>query len=164
MESRGYGRGVHRTRRSTRLAGLLTLVGVGGVVVGLYGLLDGTSPLFLGVPTLLFGVACAVTALLVGARRDARTHYRRDRWALPEWLVAASGTIPALVMIVASSRQWDGVLPRQVPAELPAVPLLLVVAIAVGAAAALFAPVPPLLAARTATARNADVERELVAS
>lgn len=163
MESRGYGRGVHRTQRSTRLAGLLTLIGVGGVVVGLYGLLDGTSPLFLGVPTLLLGVACAVSALLVGARRDARTHYRRDRWALPEWLVAASGMVPALVMIVATSRHWDGVVPRQVPAELPTVPLPLVVAIAVGAAAALLAPVPPLLAARSSSQKNSPVERELVA-
>lgn len=146
MESRGYGRAVHRSARSTRVAGLLTLVGVGGVVVGLYGLLDGTSPLLLGVPTLALGVACACAALLVGARRDPRTHYRRDRWAAPEWLVAASGAVPAVVLLVASYQHWDGVVPRQVPAELPQVPLLLVAAILVGTAAARLAPLPPLLA------------------
>jgi len=164
MESRGYGRAVHRTVRSTRLAGLLTLVGVGGVVVGLYGLLDGTSPVLLGVPTLLLGVGCATAALLIGARRDPRTHYRRDPWALPEWLVAASGMVPAVVLIVASSRHWAGVVPRQVPAELPAVPLVLVAAVAVGAAAALFAPLPPLLARSRAAAAQAPAPRELVQS
>lgn len=163
MESRGYGRAVHRTARSTRLAGLLTLVGVGGVVVGLYGLLDGTSPLLLGLPTLVLGVGCASAALLVGARRDPRSHYRRDRWALPEWLVAASGTVPAVMLIVAGARHWDGVVPQQVPAELPSVPLLLVAAIAVGAAAAVFSPVPPLLArSRVAAPEPDEAARELV--
>lgn len=163
MESRGYGRAVHRTARSTRLAGLLTLVGVGGVVVGLYGLLDATSPALLGIPTLALGAGCAVAALVVGARRDPRTHYRRDRWALPEWLVAASGAVPAAVMIVAGSRHWDGVVPQQVPAALPPVPLVLVAAIAVGAAAAVFAPVPPLLArTRAGAADPVTAPRELV--
>jgi energy-coupling factor transport system permease protein len=146
MESRGYGRAVHRTVRSTRLAGLLTLVGVAGVVIGLYGLLDATSPLALGAPTLVLGVGCATAALLVGARRDPRTHYRRDHWGLPEWLVSACGAIPAGALILASVRHWDGVVPQQVPADLPQVPLLLVAALLLGAAAAALAPVPPLLA------------------
>jgi energy-coupling factor transport system permease protein len=38
------------------------------------------------------------------------------------------------------------VVPQQVPAELPQVPLLLVAALVLGAAAAALAPVPPLLA------------------
>lgn len=163
MESRGYGRAVRRTSRSTRLAGVLTLVGVSGVVVGLYGLLDGTSPLVLGMPTLTAGVACAAAALLVGARRDPRTHYRRDPWGLPEWLVAAAGLVPAAAMIVAGSRHWDGIVPRQVPAELPAVPLVLVIAIFLGATAAWAAPVPPLLA-RSRLARTPAPDPELVTS
>jgi energy-coupling factor transport system permease protein len=162
MESRGYGRAVRRTARSTRLAGLLTLVGVGGVVIGLYGLLDGTSPVLLGVPMLAFGAASASAALVVGARRDPRTHYRRDRWGPPEWLVAASGTIPAVLMIVAGYRHWDGIVPQQVPAELPPVPLVLVAAIAVGAAAAMLAPVPPLLARSRTAATAPEPTPELV--
>lgn len=146
MESRGYGRAVHRSARSTRLAGGLTLVGVAGVVIGLYGLLDAASASWLGAPMLTIGVGSAVAALVVGARRDPRTHYRRDPWGLPEWLVAASGLVPAGVLIVASTRAWAGVVPPQVPAALPQVPLVLVAAIAVGALAAFVAPVPPLLA------------------
>lgn len=163
MEARGYGRAVRRTARSTRLAGALTLVGVGGVVVGLYGLLDGTSPLLLGMPTLALGVICAAAALLVGARRDPRTHYRRDPWGMPEWLVSAAGLVPAVAMIVAGSRHLDGIVPQQVPAELPAVPLALVAAILVGATAARTAPVPPLLA-RSRLSRTSPADRELVAS
>ena len=146
MESRGYGRVVQRTERSTRLAGILTLVGVAGVVVGLYGLLDATSPVLLGTPLLLLGVACTITALAVGARRDPRSHYRRDPWRAAEWLVCASGAVPAAVLAVASSRGWPGVVPPQVPAALPVVPLALVAAIAVGALAALTSPLPPLRA------------------
>jgi len=162
MESRGYGRAVRRSVRSTRLAGLLTLVGVGGVVVGLYGLLDGTSPVLLGAPTLALGAGCATAALLVGARRDPRTHYRRDPWALPEWLVAATGAVPAVVLIVAGSQHWEGVVPRQVPAELPTVPLALVAAILVGAAASVLAPLPPLLAGSRGDTVSPEQPRELV--
>jgi energy-coupling factor transport system permease protein len=146
MESRGYGRVVRRTSASTRLAGTLTVVGLGGVVLGLYGLLDATSPVVLGLPVLLVGVACAVAALMVGARRDPRTRYRRDPWGAPEWAVTVCGLVPAAVLAVASARGWAGVVPQQVPAVLPALPPVLVAAIAVGGLAAVAAPVPPLLA------------------
>jgi energy-coupling factor transport system permease protein len=146
MESRGYGRAVRRTRRSARLGGALTLVGLLGVVLGLYGMLDATSPVALGLPTLLGGVGCAAAALVVGARRDPRTRYRRDPWGLPECVVALSGLVPAGVLMLGSIRGWDGVAPQQVPAVLPVVPLGLVAAILVAAAASVAAPVPPLLA------------------
>jgi energy-coupling factor transport system permease protein len=147
MESRGYGRSVRRSARSSGIAGVLTLAGLTGVLVGLYGLLDGTSPFVLGAPMLGLGLACTVAALVVGARRDRRSHYRRDRWGIPEWLVLTSGLVPAVAMVVASARLWPGVIPVQVPAGLPEVPLLLVATILVGALPAVVAPVPPLLAA-----------------
>ena len=143
------------------MAGSLTLVGVAGVVVGLYGLLDGTSPVLLGLPTLLLGAGCAAAALVVGARRDPRTHYRRDPWAGPEWLVAACGAVPAAVLVVAASRGWDGLTPVQVPASLPVVPPVLVLAIAAGALASVAAPVPPLRA-RTNAAPATRQPQEVV--
>ena len=164
MESRGYGRLVHRSPRSTTVAGLLTLTGLAGVVVGLYGLLDGTSPFVLGAPMLLVGLAFTVAALAVGARRDRRSHYRRDRWALPEWLVVACGVLPAVAFVVASVRAWPGVVPVQVPAGLPEVPLLLVGAILVGALPALLAPVPPLLAQARDQARDQARSRPVAGS
>jgi energy-coupling factor transport system permease protein len=146
MESRGYGRVVRRTTSSARLAGVLTLVGLLGVVVGLYGLLDATSPAALGAPMLVVGVLCAGAALAVGARRDARTRYRRDPWGLPEWLVCLSGAVPAAALSAGTALGWQGIVPQQVPAALPPAPLALVAAIAVGALAGVLAPVPPLLA------------------
>lgn len=143
MESRGYGRVVHRTQGSTQLAGLLTLLGLGGVVVGLYGLLDATSPALLGWPMLAAGVLAAVAALGVGVRRDERSHYRRDRWAREEWLLAVTGVVPAVVMALAASRHWVGVVPQQVPAALPVVPLALVGALLVGTLAVAVTPAPP---------------------
>jgi energy-coupling factor transport system permease protein len=146
MESRGYGRSVRRSTRSSGIAGVLTLAGLTGVLVGLYGLLDGTSPVLLGAPMLGLGLIFTVAALTVGARRDRRSHYRRDRWGVAEWVVVACGVVPAVAMVVASVRFWTGVVPVQVPAGLPEVPLLLVAAILVGALPAVVAPVPPLLA------------------
>jgi energy-coupling factor transport system permease protein len=146
MESRGYGRVVRRSTSSTRLAGALTLLGLLGVVIGLYGLLDATSPAVLGAPLLVAGAVSSGAALAVGARRDPRTRYRRDPWAAPEWLVAVCGAVPAAVMSVAAGLSWGGVVPQQVPLGLPAVPLALVAAVAVGALPAWVAPLPPLLA------------------
>lgn len=146
MESRGYGRVVRRTTSSTRIAGTLTLVGLLGVVVGAYGLLDATSPAALGFPLLVAGVLCAGAALVVGARRDPRTRYRRDPWALPEWLVSACGLVPAAAFSIAAGLSWEGLVPLQVPLEVPTVPLGLAAAVGVGALAAVAAPVPPLLA------------------
>lgn len=146
MESRGYGRVVRRSTSSTRLAGALTLLGLLGVVIGLYGLLDATSPAVLGAPLLVAGAVSSGAALAAGARRDPRTRYRRDPWAAPEWLVAVCGAVPAAVMSVAAGLSWGGLVPQQVPLALPAVPLALVATVAVGALPAWVAPLPPLLA------------------
>ena len=153
MESRGYGRSVRRSATSSGIAGVLTLAGLSGVLVGLYGLLDGTSPFVLGAPMLGVGLAFTVAALVVGAKRDRRSHYRRDRWGIPESVVVICGVVPAVAMVVASVRLWPGVIPVQVPAGLPEVPLVLVATILLGALPAVVAPVPPLLAEAREVAR-----------
>lgn len=155
MESRGYGRTVRRTARSRRLASLLALVGLLGVVAGLYGLLDGSTPPLLGLPLLLSGVAVAALALWVGARRDLRSSYRRDPWALPEWAAVGCGLVPAVTLAVASQQGWAGIVPVQVPLTLPAVPLPAVVAVVLAGLASVLSPVPPQRAALTRRATAA---------
>ena len=86
------------------------------------------------------GAALAVGAAATRAPATAATR------AAPEWLVAVCGAVPAAVMSVAAGLSWGGVVPQQVPLGLPAVPLALVAAVAVGALPAWVAPLPPLLA------------------
>jgi energy-coupling factor transport system permease protein len=143
MESRGYGRAVHRTDASRRGASAMTLAGLLGILVGLYGLLDASTPPLLGLPLVLAGVVLAVLALLTGARRETRSRYRRDPWALPEWLVSVSGLLPGVVLVIATQRLWEGITPVQVPAGIPALPLPAVLAIGCAALAGVVAPVPP---------------------
>jgi energy-coupling factor transport system permease protein len=134
---------------------VLTLVGLLGVVLGLYGMLDATSPVALGLPTLVVGMLCAGSALAFGARRDPRSRYRRDPWGWPESLVVALGLVPAAVLVMASVQSWDGLVPQQVPAVLPSVPVGLALAILTAALAAVAAPIPP----RAAAARAARATR-----
>ncbi|MGN6300348.1 MAG: CbiQ family ECF transporter T component [Angustibacter sp.] len=143
MESRGYGRSVHRDARSRRLATALTLVGLTGVVAGTYGVLDAGSAPLLGLPLLVVGALVAAASLLVGARRDPRSRYRPDPWALPEWLVAGSGAVAAAVVIVAAQRHEPGLVPQTVPAVFPVLPWLATAGAVVGLVAAWAAPLPP---------------------
>ena len=75
----------------------LLLGGMVGVVVGLYGLLDGGSTGVGSVVIGLGGVAAALAGLRLSGRRSIRTRYRPDPWALPEWLTSASGLVPLLL-------------------------------------------------------------------
>lgn len=143
MESRGYGRAVVRDEGSRRRASALAMTGLLGVVAGLYGLLDGSAPGLLGLPLLAAGAVVAAASLWAGARRDRRSSYRRDPWGVPEWAVLLCGAVPAAVLLVGSARGWPGIVPVQVPLTLPAVPVLAVLGIGVGAVAAVLAPVPP---------------------
>ncbi|NUR82382.1 MAG: energy-coupling factor transporter transmembrane protein EcfT [Dermatophilaceae bacterium] len=141
MESRGYGRAVRTSTSSRRAATGLALGGLVGVLAGLYGLLDASAGGLLGLPVLVLGAVLAGSSLLVGASRDTRSGHRRDRWAWTETVTAAAGAVPATVLVVASVQGWDGVVPSQ-RAELPALPLLAVVAVLVAAIPAWVTPRP----------------------
>ena len=98
MDARGYGRTTDDGRASRRVTAVLVFGGLLGVCVGVYGLLDATASTLLGTPMLLAGLAAAGVGLHVGGRRSGRTTYRPDPWALPEWLVTASGAVAALAV------------------------------------------------------------------
>lgn len=154
MESRGYGRSVHRTAGSRRAATALTLTGLGGVVAGLYGVLDASAPPLLGFPLVVVGLALAVAALLVGARRERRSRYRPDPWALPEWLVLATGLVALGGVLYVGATDPGALTPQSVPAEVPAVPVVAAGAVLLALLAGVAAPCPPVRAARQAAARR----------
>ena len=141
MESRGYGRAVRSSVSSRRAATGLALTGLVGVLAGLYGLLDASAGGLLGLPVLVLGAALAGASLLVGASRDGRSGHRRDRWAWTETVTVLAGAVPATVLVVASVQGWDGIVPSQ-QAQLPALPLLAVVAVVVATVPAWATPRP----------------------
>jgi len=149
MESRGYGRSVHRDVRSRRQATALTLAGLTGVVAGVYGLLDGGSAPLLGLPLLVVGSAAAAASLAVGARRDPRSSYRPDPWAAPEWLVLGCGAAAGIFVMAAAQRGDAGVVVQTSPAVWPTLPLTAALGVLVGLAPAWLSPVPPLRAAES---------------
>ena len=152
MESRGYGRVAPRAARAGRLGGLLAVVGMAGVVAGLYGML--ASDAAYGPPTVLAGSAVAGASLAVGARHDVRTRYRRDPWAWPEWTLCGLGALVAAVFVVADSAGWAGMTVSQVPLAWPELPTVPALCVCAAALAAVVAPVPPrLAAARRATSQ-----------
>ncbi len=155
MESRGYGRLPVRTGRARWLGSILALVGTAGTCAGLYGLLSPSVGGWLGLPTLVAGVALAAASLVLGARREVRTAYRRDPWRAPEWALALAGAAAAGVFVVGDGSGWAGMALQSTPLAWPELPLLAAAPLAVCLSVIALTPVPPRLAAaraRTAAA------------
>jgi energy-coupling factor transport system permease protein len=87
-----------------------------------------------------------VAGLALGGRRVARTRYRPDPWGWPEWAVAASGLLPAVVLSLGAGAGAAGLSPVLDPLRWPPLPLLPAVAILAAALAAVAAPPVPDLA------------------
>ncbi|MGH9018875.1 MAG: energy-coupling factor transporter transmembrane component T [Acidimicrobiales bacterium] len=155
MDSRGYGRTGDVTRGSRRLTGALLIVGMGGLCVGVYGLLDGSAARSTAVPGLAGGGALCAFGLFLGGRRVQRSRYRPDPWAAAEWMVAACGVVPAAVMVAGLGVGLTGLDPSTDPLVWPGLPLVPALAIMVGALAAVAAP-PPRRVARPTVVDDED--------
>lgn len=142
MDSRGYGRTGSATRASRRVTASLLIAGLLGLCAGVYGLLDATTPRYLGLPAILAGAALSATGLALGGRRVTRSTYRPDPWRTPEWVVAACGLLGAALMFASSD---PGLTPTFSPLAWPTLPLVPVVAILLAALAGVVAP-PPVTA------------------
>ena len=159
MESRGYGRSVHRDARSRRQATALTFIGLGGVVAGVYGLLDGGSAPLLGLPLLLVGSAAAAASLAVGAHRESRSRYRPDPWAAPECLVLASGAAAGTLVLLAAQHGVPDVIVQTSPATWPTLPWLPALGLLLALVPAWLSPTPPLRAlARASDPQNSHTQ------
>lgn len=149
MDGRGYGRRPTGSTRS-RAMPLLTLSGLLAACVGVYGVLDSTSPGLIGTPLLTLGLVLGGLGLWVGGRSLPVTRYRADPWRLPEWVTLASGVAAAATMLIAV-RQW----PQQLAMPLvpaiawPTLPLLPVAGLLVAALPAFVTPLPPPPSRRT---------------
>lgn len=119
MDARGYGRTADVPVKTRRMTSALVLAGLGAICIGLYGVLDGTSPVWLGLPMLALGVAAGAAGMWLGGRRIRRTAYRPDVWRLPETVVAATGLTSALLMIAAGQLDPAALHPSLVPLAWP---------------------------------------------
>jgi energy-coupling factor transport system permease protein len=148
MDSRGYGRQGTDTPRTRRLTGGLLVAGLLGLCAGAYGLLDGTAPSLLGLPSLAAGAVLCVSGLVLGSRRVTRTTYRPDPWLWPEWVVAGCGVLTAVVFFVTSSYDPLNLTPVISPLAWPTLPLVPTLAVLLCALPAVVAP-PPVRSSRT---------------
>jgi energy-coupling factor transport system permease protein len=144
MDSRGYGRTGELPARVRRVTAALLLAGLFGLCLGTYGLLDTSTPRFIGAPALALGIALSAAGLALGGRRVTRTRYRPDPWKLAEWITALSGVVAATTMLVAGSQNASALNPSIFPLVWPTLPLLPVVGILVALLPAMLTPPPPV--------------------
>jgi energy-coupling factor transport system permease protein len=71
-----------------------------------------------------------------------RSRYRPDPWRAPEWIVAGSGVLAAVVLWISARRDIAGVYPAFSPLHWPTLPLLPVLALLAAAIGGLAAPPP----------------------
>ncbi|GAA4803486.1 energy-coupling factor transporter transmembrane component T [Nocardioides caeni] len=152
MDARGYGRTGESTPAQRRTTGALMLVGLSGVCVGVYAVLDATAPRVLAVPLVVAGTAVALVGMASAGRRVGRTRYRADRWRLPELLVALSGVVAGAGLWAVQRWQVDVAHPGVL--EVPEIGLGAVAVILVGVLPVWVAP-PPLTASTQPTATAA---------
>lgn len=156
MDSRGYGRSAQVPRGTRLLAGMCTILGLIGVCVGVYGVLDGTTPRYLGLPLLGAGLIAATAGFVLTGRRVERTRYRPDPWRLAETVVAGSGVLVGVLLYLALQVDPTNLNPSLSPLTWPEITLPLMASVLIGALPAVLAPPTPLTAEeiRSAGARH----------
>lgn len=153
MDSRGYGRVGAVPRRYRRTTAALLLLGLAGLCLGAFGLLDAGAPRALGLPAILGGTLVCALGLARAGRRVRRTRYRPDPWGGPEWLVTGGGVLAAAMTFVPLGYDRAALAMSLYPLQWPALPLVPVLAIALAGLGALAAPAParrPVTPAREA--------------
>lgn len=102
MDSRGYGRSGERSKATSYVTGALLLTGIAGMCVGVYALLDSTTPRYLATPVLVAGVAVGVFGIALSGQGVQRSTYRPDRWRAAELLTVTAGVGTATLVSVSS--------------------------------------------------------------
>lgn len=137
MDSRGYARAVPGS--SDRRVSALLLVALVAAALGTYGLLDGTTPGWLGVPVLAVGAVTAVVGGVLAGRQVRRTRYRPDVWRAPETVVAACGVLAAALLVAATATDPSALDPSLQPLGWPSLPPVALVSAVLAAAPAFVA-------------------------
>lgn len=127
MDSRGYARTL--PGRSDRRVTALLLAALVAAGLGTYGLLDGTTPGWLGLPLLLVGALAAVVGSTLAGRQVLRSRYRPETWGAAEWLVAGSGAAAAALLVALTATDPSALDPSLSPLAVPELPVAVLPAI-----------------------------------
>jgi energy-coupling factor transport system permease protein len=145
MDTRGYGRAGTASPRQRRTTGTLMLLGLLGLCLGTYGVLDPTAPRWLAAPMVIAGLVLAAAGLVAAGRRVERTVYRPDRWRWPETVVLLTGLTVGVVGWWVGHHQ--GVVAYPDVTGAPTVSLVALVGVLVGLLPAVATPEPAVAAA-----------------
>jgi energy-coupling factor transport system permease protein len=143
MDARGYGRRSAVPAGSRVVASTCLFGGLMGLLVGVYCLLDTTTPRWLGVPMLIAGSAAAVLGLAAAGRRVQRSRYRPDRWLPPEIATVAAGVAVAAAFVWCGLSDPSVLAPTVSPPTWPTVTALPIVGLALALVPAVLTPPPP---------------------
>jgi energy-coupling factor transport system permease protein len=143
MDSRGYGRTRPMSRRDQITARALIICSLIALTIGVYALVDGVDGGWTTWLVIFGGVLAAMVGLKIAGRRSIRTRYRPDPWALPEWLVAASGWIPAAVFITLGITDPLSLQSQTSPLDWPALPVIPALSVLIATLPGIVTPVPP---------------------
>ncbi len=155
MDSRGYGRRGETSTARHRTTGVLMLASLLGIAVGSYGVLDTTSPGWLGPPVLVAGLLLGALGLASGSASVTRTTYRPSPWRLAETLTAVCGVLAAAGALASSTWEPTTLTMPLDPIGPPALPLLLTLGLLVATLPAFLTPEPPHPRERTRPRRSA---------
>jgi energy-coupling factor transport system permease protein len=141
MESRGYGSHTDRDRAAWLPA--VTLGGLVAVSLGMYGVLDPTrSPLWMGFPALVLGIALCGLGIWLSGRAVLVTVYRPDPWRVPETLTVLCGIGCSAGMLFARQLAPASMDIQTQPLAAPLLPAVALVGILVAALPAVLTPRP----------------------
>lgn len=143
MDSRGYGRVGDADPLRRRRSAVLVVGGLALVSMGVYGVLDGTTPSWMGVPLLVAGSIGLAGGLALGGAVSTRTVHRGDPWAAAEWLAVFSGLAAAGVVIATSVGDGLVLNPSITRLGWPTLPPLAAVGVLIGVLPAVITPAPP---------------------
>lgn len=162
MDTRGYGRTGSQTPTQRRTMTTLMILGLCGICMGAYAVLDANVPRWLGWPMMVGGVGAAVAATAFAGIRVQRTVYRADTWTTGDVAVALSGLGAGVIGWLVTHHQVQIAYPGLV--EWPQVSLLALAGLGVALLPACWMPLNPTVSAHGRSQDHAPAEPEAVVS
>ncbi|MFP7364883.1 energy-coupling factor transporter transmembrane component T [Corynebacterium callunae] len=144
MDARGYGRRAQTSRTEQRITSAFGLLGIVGVCIGLFVILDSSSPLYIAVPILVAGCGFVVVSLFIASRRKTSSTYNPLPWGTAEWLTCICGLSPLLAAILTRIYDPASMITTWVPLHIPnTIPLFVIFGLVLAALPGYLTPMLP---------------------